>query len=354
MKTGRWLDGRAPDFRSDLYSLGCTLWFLLDGLPPFMGSVAHLTAQHRESEPPWDELPGLPPRLRRLLARLLAKDPALRPDSALEVRRELELCRASIERHEALAARAELLTRRPRQLLRRQPRSRIAAALCALSVLAFGALAVLRPLPEDAPVVAALTPPPALLDAPEPVVVFRLPPVAPRALETQPAPIKVAPLPDEWFLASEREWPDLGTPDAPFWSADFQRRLLLAREAEAATSSPIGPAELLADAGAPFQSPLATTSEGPSLWSAGSPDPFAVANPRFGRGLRPFAARLALFDRSTDPFAPELRRHVAHRSEKASGRRKGSRYAKRSPRFDPVASLLKVHRTIGHTFARLF
>ena len=61
------------------------------------------------------KLEAVPPRLRRLLARLLAKDPALRPDSAIEVRRELELCCASIERREALAARAALVTRRPRR-----------------------------------------------------------------------------------------------------------------------------------------------------------------------------------------------------------------------------------------------
>ncbi len=77
---------RAVDHRSDLYALGCTLWTLLLGRPPFRGpSPAAFMHQHIVEPPPDPRSlrPALSPALCAVLARLLAKAPDARfPDGA--------------------------------------------------------------------------------------------------------------------------------------------------------------------------------------------------------------------------------------------------------------------------------
>ena len=67
--------GLGADIRSDLYSLGVTLWEMLSGKPPFHGSVAELMDQHQHTEPPFEKLKGIPAPVIALLEVLLAKDP---------------------------------------------------------------------------------------------------------------------------------------------------------------------------------------------------------------------------------------------------------------------------------------
>lgn len=77
--------GCEPDARGDLYSLGCTLYFLLIGAPPFPSKTMHeLLLKHQTQEPePLTELrPDIPPGLVQICAKLMAKNPADRYASA--------------------------------------------------------------------------------------------------------------------------------------------------------------------------------------------------------------------------------------------------------------------------------
>jgi serine/threonine protein kinase len=67
--------GIATDIRSDLYSLGVTLWEMLSGKLPFSGSPAELMYQHEHAEPSIEKLKSVPAPVIALLQVLLAKDP---------------------------------------------------------------------------------------------------------------------------------------------------------------------------------------------------------------------------------------------------------------------------------------
>ena len=70
-------DPRDVDVRSDLYSLGCTLFHMLTGRPPFPeGTVLQKLIQHQEEPPPDVRAlnPPVPPDLASILVKLMAKD----------------------------------------------------------------------------------------------------------------------------------------------------------------------------------------------------------------------------------------------------------------------------------------
>ncbi|HJT33698.1 MAG TPA: serine/threonine-protein kinase [Pirellulales bacterium] len=74
-------DPRSADVRSDIYSLGCTLYYMLTGRPPFPdGTVLQKLLQHNSDAPPdpREFNPTLPPELSALVSKMLAKDPARR------------------------------------------------------------------------------------------------------------------------------------------------------------------------------------------------------------------------------------------------------------------------------------
>jgi predicted Ser/Thr protein kinase len=71
-------DPRAADVRSDLYSLGCTMFFMLAGRPPFAeGTMVQKLLQHQQAEPPSiaDLRSDVPRRLAAIIGRLMEKDP---------------------------------------------------------------------------------------------------------------------------------------------------------------------------------------------------------------------------------------------------------------------------------------
>lgn len=84
------------DIRSDLYSLGVTLWFLLSGNPPFGGTFANLVVQHLHANLPMEKIANLPESLRSVLERALQKLPQDRFQTPQEFREALENCLPSL------------------------------------------------------------------------------------------------------------------------------------------------------------------------------------------------------------------------------------------------------------------
>jgi eukaryotic-like serine/threonine-protein kinase len=92
------IDAAEVDHRSDLYSLGCVLYELATGAPPFdLGDPWSILVGHRDTtpEPPRTRRPELPADLERLILDLLAKDPEARPQDAADVCGRLKAMRAA-------------------------------------------------------------------------------------------------------------------------------------------------------------------------------------------------------------------------------------------------------------------
>jgi serine/threonine protein kinase len=83
------------DARTDIYALGAVGYFLLAGTELFNGkSVVEVCSQHLHQQPaPFaTRNVDVPAELEAVILACLEKDPALRPQSAAELRRRLEAC----------------------------------------------------------------------------------------------------------------------------------------------------------------------------------------------------------------------------------------------------------------------
>jgi serine/threonine protein kinase len=76
--------GHIEDFRSDIYSLGVTMFYAISGMHPFEGDDLNAIALKRvQEEAPLlrSVKPHASPALERLLQKMMARDPAARPES---------------------------------------------------------------------------------------------------------------------------------------------------------------------------------------------------------------------------------------------------------------------------------
>jgi serine/threonine protein kinase len=88
--------GIGTDIRSDLYSLGITLWDMLVGGLPFQGSAAELMYQHQHAGLPIEKLKSIPAPIIVLLEILLAKDPGQRFPGPAQLQKALPRVREAL------------------------------------------------------------------------------------------------------------------------------------------------------------------------------------------------------------------------------------------------------------------
>jgi serine/threonine protein kinase/tetratricopeptide (TPR) repeat protein len=84
------------DIRSDLYSLGVTLWDMVTGQVPFRGTPAEVMYQHRYKAPPIEQLKLVPQPIAVLLDVLLEKNPKYRFQTPAKLLEALETVKRAV------------------------------------------------------------------------------------------------------------------------------------------------------------------------------------------------------------------------------------------------------------------
>ncbi|MBV9876934.1 MAG: protein kinase [Verrucomicrobia bacterium] len=102
------------DIRSDLYSVGVTLWQMLTKSAPFMGTPSEVAAQHLQAPLPISKLKYFPQPLVALLTHLLEKDPKDRPQTPEDLLAIVRATQRSLAGHRVAQtiARASVIERK--------------------------------------------------------------------------------------------------------------------------------------------------------------------------------------------------------------------------------------------------
>lgn len=282
------VEGKAPDQRSNIYSLGALFYFALTGTAPFRGEAAAVHASHLAgSIKPPSQLVSIPPELEAVLLRSLERSPSKRYltvrqfiDEVVRVTREggTTDVRSTQPMGRAGRPRAELV-----QTLLGLPGDHLrAAAAKATEAAKAGEVAKAQPAVAPAPVEASVAPEPKPPEVTAPAPVAAAPLAAPVAAPvTTPAPIAAAPAVTGEGVAADR------SPWAPPSSA-----------AAAAGAAPA--AAPAAAAGAMAEAQAAVTAAAPALAAiAPAPTPIApeVASPMTSTAATPAAS---------EPAAPKV------------------------------------------------
>jgi serine/threonine protein kinase len=94
--------GIQVDIRSDLYSLGVTLWEVLAGRVPFRGSPSEVMYQHQHAPLPLEQLEDVPQPVVVLLEVLLEKDPARRFQNPTDLLKAVPLVMRAVKARRAI------------------------------------------------------------------------------------------------------------------------------------------------------------------------------------------------------------------------------------------------------------
>jgi eukaryotic-like serine/threonine-protein kinase len=140
--------GDQVDSRADLYSLGCVLFEMLTGRTPFEGNLAALSYAHVHTPAPRVRSidPSVPTEMDELVAAMLEKDPADRPQTAEDVRTALDAAMrhaAVTQTAPAEAAPADPTQRLPVGDLRSRPSARPRRSVWAWVVIPLALLAII-------------------------------------------------------------------------------------------------------------------------------------------------------------------------------------------------------------------
>src|SRR4029077_10903705 len=89
--------GVAVDIRSDLYSLGVTLWMMVTGQTPFRGTPAEVMYHQQHASLSLEQLKDVPQPVVVLFEKLLEKDPAQRFRAPNELLKAIPRIRGAID-----------------------------------------------------------------------------------------------------------------------------------------------------------------------------------------------------------------------------------------------------------------